>query len=126
MAASGRLSREEAVSYYRHLLEGRLEGNDDEEEQILWGLVASYALSAFPVEFRGEVRRLVEEGKVSEDYVSRDMLDEIDRSIQKKDPRLLEPVGRWYRLIDDALDELEAYALLEAGIDEEDDDLGEE
>ena len=37
-----------------------------------------------------------------------------------------EPVGRWYRLIDNALEELESYALLEAGIDEDDDDLGEE
>lgn len=106
MVATGQLPREEIVAYFKELFEGGLE----REFSHVWNLLVSASVDIYPEELLDEIARAYDDELVEEFFVARDDVE--DRMKTGSKERALEEVAwRQNTLIDDAIAELERWAV---------------
>jgi hypothetical protein len=101
LVATGQTSRDEVVSYFRHLFRGGLV----REWSHVWDSLVSYASDLYPEELLGEIERAYEEGLVDPAYIA---LDDVKRDLAAGKEHVLASLADspHRRLVEDTTEEM--------------------
>jgi hypothetical protein len=107
LAVDGQRSREQVVTYFKSLFEGRLE----REPSLAWCGLVSCCDDLYPGEFVGEIAKAYEEELVDPWFISQ---EDVDRRLSGgKDAVLADLRSRYAGLIRSAVEEMEGWACFE-------------
>ena len=104
MVAAGDLPREDALSYFRELIGGKLESWGGNEDSIwLWEVLLSCAIALYPEEIRQDLERAYQGFPAGDsgDHRDRMSLDDLDAALEAgRDTVLGDLRGRWPPITD--------------------------
>lgn len=105
MVATGQKSRDEIVSYYAELFQGKLE----KDWSHVWDALVSRSSDLYPDELLDDIRQAYEEGLVDECYIG---FDDVMRDLAQGKDRILARLAEnpHRRLIDDTVAEMRWWA----------------
>jgi hypothetical protein len=107
----GELSREELISYYKSLFEGKLEREGSSDISGMWGCLISCCCKLYPEELYDHIKKAFEDDIVDTFYIS---MNDVDNAIQRGKEKVLEETLKYNRgLIKNTIEELESWYCFE-------------
>jgi hypothetical protein len=113
LVATGQMSREEVLAYYKSLFESEL----SKQPSHFWDGLVSCCTDLYPEEVYPEIKQAFEEDLIDESFIDLDFVD--GQLALGREDVLAELQGDRYRLIEDTIKELEWWACFQPTIQQQ-------